>query len=345
MSQMNSRLRTVQIACFPRLHLGLLDLGGATLRSYGGGGLSLNGMPTLIQCARSDVVRIEGLETLDQRGRRSVTRLLEDLAAALPSAFSVRIVSSMPEHCGLGSKTNLLLGIAMAASRATGAGLSKEALQCLSRRGGASGIGVHAFFEGGFLVDMGHQAAPQGDLQPSSARTPGVVPPLSLRLNVSDAWRFHLFLPETDTHLSGADERAFFATNTPLPRMEVLEALAALYHGVVPAFVETDLLLLRSALQALHRCGFKKCEVAHHAPAVPQLMELFLSARNVAVGMSSAGPLVYVVSHEKDEQWKDQLACLPKGTKYLGTFSGRNRGFAVSNIRSENGYHEADSSW
>ena len=103
------------------------------------------------------------------------------------------------------------------------------------------------------------------------------------------------FLPHGRIY-SGEDEAIFFEENTPIGAAEVYEVLAAVYHGIVPAFAEADLGLLRAALWDVQQTGFKKREIAGQTGRVRELLELLHSRWKLAAGMSSLGPLVYGIS-------------------------------------------------
>ena len=82
----------------------------------------------------------------------------------------------------LAPKTSLLLACLLAAKEELKLPLDMEALQFLSGRGGASGVGIHGFFTGGFLVDSGHSIEDINTLVPSSNRHPSKPPLLSVQL-------------------------------------------------------------------------------------------------------------------------------------------------------------------
>src|SRR6187397_3143910 len=83
---------------------------------------------------------------------------LSGLEAVLPDelSFRVSLLTDIYEHVGLGTKTAVILGALQAAAIASGYKVSRAELQLLSGRGGASGVGIHAFFIGGLVIDAGH---------------------------------------------------------------------------------------------------------------------------------------------------------------------------------------------
>ena len=171
---------------------------------------------------------------LENRDREDVLDVVSRVAAALNRHFRVTVRAMPPLHVGYGGKTALLLAIACACAEAAQQPMTRKQLQCLSGRGGTSGIGVNAFFTGGFLVDMGHAAEKGHPWTPSASSRPKAVPEVSVHRTIPDDWVFHLFLPRGVLYRAG-EEVDMFRRNTPIPRSEVLEIMAAVHHGLVPA--------------------------------------------------------------------------------------------------------------
>lgn len=143
-------------------------------------------------------------------------------------------------------------------------------------------------------------------------------------------WRVHLFLP-TSRSYSGDEELAFFREHTPIPAAEVQEILAAIYHGIVPAFAEADLGTLRRAMHEIHCAGFKKREVESHGSVVRDLLDRLYGEPSLAAGMSSLGPLVYAIAPRDLNILSTHRigASLSTPVEYLGSFAGRNEGYEL----------------
>ena len=322
--------RVIRVRAFPRIHVGLLDLGDATHRRHGGAGFTLAGPALEVAAEESDHLLVEGLSRLDERARREVRRALAELQETTgPLRTRIAVEQTMPPHVGLGSKTALLLAVLQAASLAGGRRLDAPALQRLSGRGGTSGVGINTFFTGGFVTDGGHPAAPGRPHAPSSASRPDAGPPVLCRLDIPAAWRFTLLVHPSQS-IADEAERRLFADSTPVPECEVLRAISVMYHGVVAAVATADLALLGTAMDELHRTGFKRCELAAQAESIRAMYARVRDAGS-AVGLSSVGPLLYVVSSEAAPDVPATLEGLARrhGFHCLGTFGPRNAGFEV----------------
>ncbi|MEX0729013.1 MAG: beta-ribofuranosylaminobenzene 5'-phosphate synthase family protein [Planctomycetaceae bacterium] len=203
-------------------------------------------------------------------------------------------------------------------------------IQILSGRGGASGVGIHGFFTGGFILDAGHKRESIDCFAPSSGRNPGCTPALLANVEIPTRWRFALLLPKGYRY-SGHREKRFFQEHTPVPKSEVKETLALLHHGVFPAVLEDSIDALRPALREMHRCGFKKRELYGQAAAVRRLFSKLCEIPECAVGMSSLGPLVYAVMREPPQEFLSHLAEIAdkEDAVILDICAGRNRGYEV----------------
>ena len=128
---------------------------------------------------------------------------------------------------GLGVGTQLSLAVARAVTESLGAPVkSAVELARLTGRGGRSGVGIHGFDHGGFLVDGGKRGADA--LAPSVARAE--FPP---------EWRIVLLTPPAPAVWHGDRERAAFAALAGTPADDSLCRLVLV--GMLPALAERDL--------------------------------------------------------------------------------------------------------
>ena len=209
----------------------------------------------------------------------------------------------------------------------------RTAEQSLSGRGGASGIGIHGFYVGGVLCDAGRANDHIDRLLPSGAGPATSLPLLMFRQPFPASWRVGLCLPGAELS-HGLDERRFFEMNAPVPRIEALETMAILYHGLMPAFRLQSLELLASTLMSISNVGFKRLEIERCGENVINLLGDLLG-KGYAAGMSSMGPLVYVIFATDDERASVELQelCAARNARWLGCHSGLNRGATIRRAR------------
>jgi beta-ribofuranosylaminobenzene 5'-phosphate synthase len=317
----------VRILARPRIHIGLVDLGMASLRSYGGLGFAVNGIPTIwrVEHARSTVLC--GLERLDQRAQTELSSLAKRVADRCRSnGFCATLEQVADQHVGLGTKTSLSLALISAVDVLNGLGMSTSEILTLSNRGGASGAGVNLFSCGGIVWDGGHRATREQVFLPSGSQEPIEPPPVLGRWEFPHAWRIALMLPRGKL-ANGEYEREFFRKNTPLPKAEVLETMAIMYHGVIPAFVTHDATTLRSALVELHRIGFKHREVAAQSEETRAALTRLQLESDLPVGMSSMGPMIYAILPADDPtaDCYTRRFSRDNNIRFLGIFEGYNK--------------------
>jgi beta-ribofuranosylaminobenzene 5'-phosphate synthase len=318
-----------RIRAFPRLHLGLHDLGKATPRKYGGSGFTLSWPTTDVSAELYSCNVVINQAGLDAQAIEDVAALIERSQSIMGfDGMRVTIREVPPQHVGFGTKTTLLLAVATACASESNAAMTASDLQIVSRRGGTSGVGIHTFFNGGFIVDAGHHAPYDVEWSPSSASIPAATPLLVLQHPIPNTWRFSLVLPQ-GRRLAGHDEAEFFRLNTPIPVTEAYRSISLTYHGIVPSVLESRLDLLKQTLAESHRVGFKARELNGQSAAVRAVFAELERIDQCAVGLSSLGPLVYVV-HDAS----DHLACKlirevtqRCGAKFLGSSYGINHGY------------------
>ena len=313
---------------FPRIHMTLIDLAGATRRRFGGAGFAVEGLPAIVYGALAKRTELAGVAGFDARDKRDLEAHLERLSSALGRGFYVEVISAMPQHVGLGSKTALLMATGIVCNNLAGRRMGETQLLLESGRGGTSGVGVNTVFLGGFVVDGGHGTKGARRYGPSSVERATRVPPALVRLRFPDTWQVHLFLPKGHRY-SGQREARFFEEHAPIRVQEVYEVLAAVYHGVAPAIAEADLELLRMAVREVHRTGFKRRELDGQRREVRDLVEELQEGLKLAAGMSSLGPLVYAIAPAGRELTEKARGAVFRETEYLGRFCARNAAYEL----------------
>jgi beta-RFAP synthase len=202
--------------------------------------------------------------------------------------FELCVERCPPEHVGLGTGTQLGLAVA----KALAAALRRPDWDAcfLARRigrGQRSGIGVHGFEHGGFLVDGGKGAAT-------------FVAPLIARHDFPSDWGILLVVPNNMHGVHGASELEAFASlaqNDTSYETDALCRLALL--GMLPALVERDLPAFSEALYEFNRRvgeTFKPWQGGtYRHPLLAEVVH-FLRRNGVpGVGQSSWGPAVFAM--------------------------------------------------
>ncbi len=320
----------MRIRSFPRIHIVLLDLGDATHRKYGGAGFILDGPLVQVRMEHAKVNELHDRGVLDERGKNDILDLLVRMTGVTNNHYSARLESIPPQHVGLGSKTSLSLAVLTAAREMDGLDLSEETLIDISGRGGTSGIGVNGFFSGGFIVDCGQDPDNFKEFVPSSVKRKRNRPPVASRVDIHPHWKFLLFLPD-GIRFEGKSEIEFFRRNTPLDEMEVLRNMASVYHGLTPAFYLGDLTLLRTSLNEIHDTGFTHRILLEQGDDVQSFYHEVRKMNRCAIGLSSMGPLLYVIIEDSDVKTRNRIIANAQryNCDFLGEYRGENRGLRI----------------
>jgi len=297
---------TVRVVAPCRLHFGLLHVpvpglthwpDGTPVRTFGGAGLMIESLAVTVSLSPDEPFSVEG--SLADRARSVLIQLQQKLGRR--GAESGRLVADgPPEHVGLGVGTALSLAVARAVA---GPGPVAE-LARLTRRGRRSGIGVHGFERGGFLLDAG--------------KTPDdFLPTLHTRLPFPDAWRVVLLRPRVVAGWHGDRERAAFdRPRDPAAARATTDRLTTIaFDELPPALAAGDFAAFADAVYRYNRLAgepFAADQGGPYAgPEVTSVVETLRSWGVVGVGQSSWGPTVFAFA--KDAEDANRLAGRARG--------------------------------
>lgn len=317
-----------------RLHFGLLHVpveglthwpDGLPVRRFGGLGMMIDrpGLEVRVEAAADWTAS----GTLSERALAFARRFIEHDPVLAGHRFRVEVVHAPPEHVGLGVGTQL--GLAVRKALATELGLqhlSTANLAAGSGRGERSGIGVHGFDRGGFLLDGG--------------KFPGQeVSSLAVRVEFPVEWPVVIAYPTRGHGLHGQAERSVFARErSPDAALRTTERLARLAAtAVLPALADRDYPTFAEALHEFNRTAgvpFARDQGGpYSSPAVAGLIRATRQEMKVpGVGQSSWGPAVFAVTPDADravqlgERLRDELG----ENWHVVTGRGDNRGAVIS---------------
>ena len=108
--KINVKSKQVSVKAPARLHLGFLDMCGDLGRKFGSLGLSITGVETSITARYSDDIDIKGIFL--ERAENYAEQILSHYG--IDGGVELSINSTIPEHAGLGSGTQLSLAVASA---------------------------------------------------------------------------------------------------------------------------------------------------------------------------------------------------------------------------------------
>lgn len=318
----------VRVTTGGRVHFGFLNLCLAHERLYGGLGVALDEPKTTVVAEPADEVRCD-----DSTAGEYAERAADLLGVA---GARVTVESALPRHTGLGSGTQLALAVFDAVARAHGVASDVRAAAPELGRGGRSGVGVAAFEGGGFVVDAGHPTARFTTSRPDDGDW--TVPPVAVRHDVPDEWRFLLVEPDADPGRDGDDEDDSMRAVVERADPTVSDRIAGvLSRRLLPAVAAGNAERFGEAVGEIGRLNgswYADEQGGVYRPPVGELVATLSEHPAVyGAGQSSWGPAVYGVTdaaRADDAREAGRAALDAAGVGgAVRTVSGRNVGARV----------------
>jgi beta-RFAP synthase len=285
----------IEVVTGSRLHFGLLNPGTGDIgeRRFGGAGLMVEQPGFRLRVSPAAEWSATGPlaeRTLDF-ARRVTQALAQEGMSLRPQRLEV--VSSPPEHAGLGTGTQLGMAVARALTVAAGRpDCGVVELARLAGRGLRSALGVHGFGRGGFLVEAGQAAS-------------ATLAPLVAWSAVPDDWRVVLVLPSGGGNWHGQRERDAFSQLASAAPATTERLCRLILLGMLPALAEADLDAFGAAVHeynALAGEAFAAVQGGTYTSArVAELVAIIRGLGVKGVGQSSWGPAVFALVGNREE--------------------------------------------
>ncbi|MEM8680335.1 MAG: hypothetical protein AAGF97_13385 [Planctomycetota bacterium] len=288
-------LREITVTAPARLHFGLLRFGQRQGRQFGGAGVMIDRPSLTVRVTPSRHLQVRGPHA--DRIHQVVHRWIAEANQGQSPQCNIEVVTPIPPHRGLGSGTQLALGVA--------AGLAAfhqrrwndaEQLAAVAGRGRRSAVGTHGFCHGGFIAELGK-------------RPDEILAPLYRAIAMPSSWRVVLFRSGKTLGLAGAAEQAAFRQLPPVPQdtSERLERL--LCEEMTPALERSDFARFSHAVGTYGELAgscFSACQGGPYAGAeITRLVQICRDAQYFGAGQSSWGPTAFVFA--EDERQATQL--------------------------------------
>ncbi len=283
-----------------RLHFGFIDLRGNLGRKYGSSGVALKTPRTVVEAEEKSKLQIEGLNK--ERTRYFVNLFTKKLK--LNKKFSIRVREVIPPHVGLGSGTQLALAIGLSISKLFGLSLKIEEISELMERGKVSGVGIHAFKLGGFIIDGGRKVN----------ETEKNIPPLIFRHDFPSEWKFMVCIPPISKGLSGKMEKEIMEKLKPsLTNQEISNVARTVLLRLIPALMEKNIVEFGEALTFIEKMTGKAFKIVQGGifrnEKISRGINILLEGGAYGAGQSSWGPAFYgLFTDEEIEETKEKLA-------------------------------------
>lgn len=280
--------RIVRIEAPARLHFGMLDLRGSLGRRFGGIGAGVFDPSLVLEVERAERVEAEGASA--QRAAEFAQRYLQSQEIRAGARIVIR--HAIPEHAGLGSGTQLALGVARGIAELYGRPTSAAVLAAAVGRARRSAIGTWLFEGGGFIVEGGRREG--------SDR----MAPLLARLPIPESWRCVVAVPSSTEGVSGESEIQAFRGLPPPSLREVEHVAHLVVMSLLPAVAEGDLETFGKVITTIQRMNgdwFAPVQGGTFANAAStELISKLTEWGAAGVGQSSWGPAIYGITSGED---------------------------------------------
>lgn len=300
MEYRQGNVKRLKILIHSRLHLTLLTLHNGEYRINGGLGFAI-AQPTCV-LAFSKTTSFSILDnrahplTLDESDRLQTLLHDEQKQCGFGHALDAVLTGNMRPHAGFGSGTAITLACLEALHLVNGSQATPAELIAASKRGGTSGVGIHSYFSGGYVFDLGRKidGCP---FMPSNQTGPKQLP-LLLDQGPMPDWEFGICLPAGIPHKTQTEEREFFARTCPLPADAVYETVYHTLFGLYAALREADRTGFCNALKTIQTCAWKQAERQEYGRKLLDIEQAIYTAGADAVGMSSLGPSLFFLAED-----------------------------------------------
>lgn len=223
------------------------------------------------------------------------TFLLEN---KIKQTFKVTISGRAPSHMGFGVSTSIRMACVEGVYKLLGIEISEEEIILKSRRGGTSGVGVHGYFHGGFVFDLGHEF-PRKNHLPSRCYESKSNSPLLLNRFSMPNWEVGILIPKRITHKTHEEEKEFFEKTCPIDISSVYETAYHALFGILASAKTENFDLFCTAINSIQNQSWKKAE-RNLYPELAKFESILMKLGCQAVGMSSLGPSLYFFSTNID---------------------------------------------
>lgn len=297
-----------------RLHMTLIDLNGSYARIDGGMGLTIEDPNFILYGETSEKgVQVDFSDELNDTDIISeYEKKITDAANCLidhldlEDGFYFNVKKGSLPHSGLGFGTQTSLSTAKLITELVGETVDTHQLAHVVKRGGTSGVGIHAFEKGGFIIDGGHNLKEKNSFLPSSASNAN--PPLLIsRYDFPEEWGVLIVILNSKDSVCGNKEVNIFQNYCPVPKNEVCEVSHLILMNLIPSLIEKDLPTFGHTIDEIQNKGFKKIEVSLQSDKIMNLIAKMREVGAYGVGMSSFGPTIYSIFDKNNKHIVEEI--------------------------------------
>lgn len=292
----------MKILIKPRIHISLISMHDGGYRMNGGVGLSIDEPRGVLnfRASKKFVFTDKRNAPFSDTEQEQLLTVLSDVKKALrfENSLNIDLDGGMLTHFGMGSGTAIRLACIEALLLLNGRKVTKEDLIALSKRGGTSGIGIHTYFSGQFVIDLGVKKS--GKLFGPSSKADSHQRPLLLDAINFPNWKIGLCIPSNIVPKTQSEETDFFHRICPISAEESYRTLYHSLYGTYAAVRENDMKSFARSIMEIQSCEWKCLEREEYSRELTRLEERLYQCGAACVGMSSLGPLLYFLAPDDE---------------------------------------------
>lgn len=285
----------------------LIDLGEVGYRRNGGVGFATDSIQSIFQFEKTkeidlNVMRGHGFSPKEIGKFSDRLNLVKTKLGGWGMTLTEMTVPK--RHSGVGVGTATSLAFVEAIHLLNHESISRESLISMSGRGGTSGIGVHSYFDGGFLFDIG-RAYDSAKIVPSDViENPTRSPTILYQNDMPIEWEIGIMvLPDCGVSLES--EQRMFDTVLPLSFPAVHKATYHAVFGSVAAIAEKNFSAFCDSVNAIQELEWKMAELQLYGNRIIDCIKKMKEIGVDAVGMSSVGPALYFFSSDFEVKFRE----------------------------------------
>lgn len=309
------KLIVMTINISSRLHTTLISLHSNGYRQNGGFGFVIEEPSLNIRGEQS-----QSFEIIDHRVRgfcmdekQRLLNVLEQTAdqKKFPKKCTIEISGDVASHMGFGTGTAIRLASLELLYLINNSEYTEQEIINASGRGGTSGIGIHTYFNGGYVFDIG-RSDQGGNFAPSCAMEKNSSSPLVLMHGAMPEWEIGLCIPKHIQSKSEEEEKSFFSQICPIEPSESYEALYHIIYGVLGGIKEEDRATFGKAIKNIQSCRWKSAERQLYNGQIERIEQALYDAGADSVGMSSLGASLFFIAENVQNVIKNAKELLPE---------------------------------
>lgn len=321
----------IEISSPSRIHTCLINESGEGKYIHGGIGFAIDTPNNVMTVSDSDPDKsyLDCDVVISDEHMTSIKDAINKLSLFFDKPkVNVHVLNCLPPHCGLGSKTTLLLSVAFAFCKIYNIKFDLDTIISVLGRRGASGISMYSCINGGFIHDKGFYNV--NNIKDSNNFFLKDICPTLNQVLYPDSKLKIVHFRFSNGDICGKKERDLIKKYYPISVNET-NYLYKVVDEFILSLKNSNIDDLQYFLDILQVIGFKKYEWSQQDKISFEFVRFCRNNKlDHAIGLSSWGPTMYCITYEPE------LICDIVG-RFCSTYNIKPLHLTTSNIN-KNGF-------